>query len=171
MTVKVHTRVAQPPRRPVLTGREHEMRSSTWTAGERGNVRPSDLERGAQVLGRVIFGGYFIYSGLRHFADRQAMIAYAKAKGVVWPKVAVLGTGAMLVVGGVSVLTGVKPKVGASLVTTFLAGVTPMMHDYWNVADQSRRANELVNFTKNLGLLGGAALAAALSDRRRRQAA
>ena len=68
-------------------------------------------------------------------------------------------------------LTGVKPKVGASLVTTFLAGVTPMMHDYWNVADESRRANELVNFTKNLGLLGGAALAAALADRHRRQAA
>ena len=169
MTVKVHTRVARPPRRPVLTGREHEMRSSTWSAAE--DAGPSNLERGAQVLGRAIFGGYFIYSGLRHFADRQTMIAYAKAKGVMWPKVAVLGTGAMLVVGGLSLLTGVKPKIGASLVTTFLAGVTPMMHDYWNVEDQSRRASELVNFTKNLGLLGGAALAAAMADRRSRQAA
>ena len=171
MTVKVHTRVARPPRRPALTGREHEMRPSKRPAGQPTNARRSDLERGAQILGRVMFGGYFVYSGLRHFADRQAMIAYAKAKGVMWPKVAVLGTGAMLVVGGLSVLSGVKPKVGASLVTTFLAGVTPMMHDYWNVEDQSRRAAELANFTKNLGLLGGAALAAAMSDRRSRQAA
>ena len=171
MTVKVHTRVAQPPRRPVLTGREHEMRSSRSTAAKRGHVVESDLEHAAQVLGRVIFGGYFIYSGLRHFANRQMMIGYAKAKGVSWPKVAVLGTGAMLVVGGLSVLTGVKPKVGASLVTTFLAGVTPMMHDYWNVQDQGQRASEMVNFTKNLALIGGAALAAAVADGPRHHAA
>ena len=64
-----------------------------------------------------------------------------------------------------SLLTGVKQKVGASLVTTFLTGVTPMMHDYWNVQDQGQRMSELINFTKNLALIGGAAFAAAITDR------
>ena len=125
----------------------------------------SAVERAALVAGRIMFGGYFVYSGIRHFRDREAMIGYATSKGVMWPKLAVLGTGAMLVVGGLSLVTGVKPKLGAGLVTGFLAGVTPQMHDYWNAGDQMQRMNDKVNFTKNLALIGGAAFAAATRDR------
>ena len=121
-------------------------------------------ERTALVAGRFMFGGFFVYNGIRHFADREMLIAYAKSKGVTWPKLAVLGTGAMILAGGLSLLTGVKPKLGASLVTGFLAGVTPQMHDYWNASDQTQRMNEMVNFTKNLALIGGAAFAAATHE-------
>jgi putative oxidoreductase len=125
----------------------------------------SAVERAALVAGRIMFGGYFVYSGIRHFKDRKAMIGYAKSKGVRWPTLAVLGTGAMLVAGGLSLVTGVKPKLGAGLVTGFLAGVTPQMHDYWNAGDQMQRMNDKVNFTKNLALIGGAAFAAATHER------
>jgi uncharacterized membrane protein YphA (DoxX/SURF4 family) len=125
----------------------------------------SAVERAALVAGRIMFGGYFVYSGIRHFKDRKAMIRYAKSKGVRWPTLAVLGTGAMLVAGGLSLVTGVKPKLGAGLVTGFLAGVTPQMHDYWNAGDQMQRMNDKVNFTKNLALIGGAAFAAATHER------
>jgi uncharacterized membrane protein YphA (DoxX/SURF4 family) len=127
----------------------------------------SGLEQTAMLAGRLIFGGYFIYSGIKHFAERESMIGYATAKGVAFPEVAVLGSGAMLVAGGVSLLTGMKPTFGASLITAFLTGVTPTMHDYWNVEDPGQRANELVNFTKNLALIGGAALAVAVAERSR----
>jgi putative oxidoreductase len=159
MALKFRTRAQQPH----LTGREHEVRQTTdqgETAAER-----STLEQFALTAGRLIFGGYFLYSGIHHFTDREMLIGYAKSKGVPMPEVAVLGSGALLVLGGVSLLTG-KQKVGASLVTTFLTGVTPMMHDYWNVPDQSQRMNEMINFTKNLALIGGAAFAAAADHRR-----
>ena len=78
---------------------------------------------------------------------------------------AVLGSGAMLVAGGLSLLTGVKPKLGAARVTSFLTGVTPRMHDYWNATDQMQRMNDMVNFTKNLALIGGAAFAAATHNK------
>ena len=71
----------------------------------------------------------------------------------------------MLVAGGLSLLTGIKPKVGAALVTGFLTGATPLMHDYWNATDDTQRMNDKVNFTKNLALIGGAAFAAAASQR------
>jgi uncharacterized membrane protein YphA (DoxX/SURF4 family) len=121
----------------------------------------SAVEQAALIAGRVIFGGYFVYNGINHFVNREMLTGYAQAKGVAWPDAAVLGSGALMLVGGLSLLTGVKPKVGASLVTAFLAGVTPQMHDYWNVTDESRRMNEIVNFTKNVALVGGAAFAAA----------
>jgi len=123
------------------------------------------IERAALLAGRVLYGGFFVYNGMRHFKDRQALIGYAQSKGVRWPKLAVFGTGAMLIAGGLSLLTGVKPKLGAGLVTGFLAGVTPQMHDYWNADDQMQRMNDKVNFTKNLALIGGAAFAAATRDR------
>jgi putative oxidoreductase len=122
-------------------------------------------ERAALVAGRIMFGGFFVYNGIRHFADREMLIGYAKSKGVRWPKLAVLGTGAMMLAGGLSLLTGVKPKLGAGLVTGFLAGVTPQMHDYWNASDQMQRMNDMVNFTKNLALIGGAAFAGATHEK------
>jgi uncharacterized membrane protein YphA (DoxX/SURF4 family) len=136
----------------ILTERRAE---DAMTAGERVSL----------VAGRMIFGGYFVYNGIRHFRDRDMLIGYAKSKGVRWPALAVLGTGTMMLVGGLSLLTGVKPKVGAGLVTGFLAGVTPQMHDYWNASDPMQRMNDMVNFTKNLALIGGAAFAAATHEK------
>src|SRR5215212_4595653 len=82
----------------------------------------SGMERAAVAAGRIMFGGYFVYSGVRHFREREMFIGYAKSKGVTSPQLALLGSGAMLIVGGLSLLTGVKPRFGAALVTGFLAG-------------------------------------------------
>src|SRR5436189_4725803 len=162
MALKFRTRA----QRAHLTGREHEIHYAE-DPGQRRDAQMSTVERAALMAGRLIFGGYFLYSGIHHFTDREMLIGYARSKGVTWPEAAVLGTGALLVVGGLSVLTGVKQKVGASLVTTFLTGVSPMMHDFWNVEDPGQRMNEMVNFTKNMALIGGAAFAAAVTDRPR----
>lgn len=121
-------------------------------------------ERAALTLGRALFGGYFAYSGITHFLNRSTMTEYARAKGVSAPAVAVPATGAMLLLGGLSLLTGRRPKLGASLITAFLLGVTPRMHAFWDVEDEQQRMAELVNFTKNLALIGGAALAAAVPE-------
>jgi len=93
------------------------------------------------------------------------MTGYARSKGVAWPEAAVLGSGAMIMLGGLSILTGVKQRIGAALVTTFLAGVTPQMHDFWNETDPGQRMNQMVNFTKNIALVGGAAFAAVAQER------
>jgi uncharacterized membrane protein YphA (DoxX/SURF4 family) len=146
-------------KRPSLTGREHEVRAAS-RAPRHSDPAMSSLERAAQLAGRVIFGGYFLYNGIHHFTDRNMLIGYARSKGVKYPEAAVLGTGALLIAGGVSLLAG-RQKVGASLVTTFLTGVTPMMHDYWNASDQGQRMNDMINFGKNIALIGGAAFAAA----------
>ena len=71
-------------------------------------------------------------------------------------KVAVPATGALLTVGGASLLLGIKPRWGALGVLTFLAGVSPMMHDFWQVEDPNQRMNEMINFSKNMALAGAA---------------
>jgi putative oxidoreductase len=107
------------------------------------------------LIGRAMFGGYFIMSGINHFKQSKQMAQYAAAKKVPKPDVAVKATGAMMIVGGTSILLGIKPKLGTLAVIGFLAGVSPVMHDFWN-EDAEQRMNDMINFTKNMALAGGA---------------
>src|SRR5438552_1877898 len=78
------------------------------------------LETAALIAGRVIFGGYFLYSGINHFLNRKMLSEYARRKGTAAPDVAVLGSGALIVAGGLSILLGTRPKIGSALISTFL---------------------------------------------------
>lgn len=108
------------------------------------------------VLGRLVFGGFFLYNGIHHFMERKAMAQYVNAKGIPMPDVAVTATGVALTLGGASIAFGIKPELGAVAVAGFLAGVSPMMHDFWKVEDPQRRQSEMINFAKNMALLGAA---------------
>lgn len=108
------------------------------------------------LLGRAVFGGYFLYNALNHFQNHQQLTQYAKSKNVPLPGAAVPLTGALLAFGGASLLTGIKPRYGAMAIMGFLAGVSPKMHDFWRQQDPAQRQAEMINFTKNMALLGGA---------------
>lgn len=108
------------------------------------------------LLGRIVFGGFFLYNGIHHFLERKSMAQYAKAKNVPAAHVAVPATGVALVVGGASILLGIKPKLGALAIIGFLAGVSPAIHNFWEIEDPNQRMNEMINFSKNLALLGAA---------------
>lgn len=112
------------------------------------------------LLGRVIFGGYFLYNGINHFLNRGQLAGYAGAKGVPAANVAVPGSGVLMILGGLSLLTGYKPKIGSALITTFLAGVTPTMHAFWKDENPQERQADMINFMKNVALVGGAMIAA-----------
>jgi uncharacterized membrane protein YphA (DoxX/SURF4 family) len=116
------------------------------------------------TLGRLLFGGFFLYNGINHFLQYKTLSQYAQAKGVPFPPVTVLSTGALLTAGGASLLLGLRPKWGAAAVALFLAGVSPVMHDFWNdESPEARQANE-IHFMKNAALLGGALALAAVEE-------
>ncbi len=106
------------------------------------------------LAGRVLFGGFFLSSGVSHFTQLEGLSAHAGAKGVPFSEVAVLLTGALLVIGGLSVLFGYAPKVGLVALVLFLVPVTAMMHAFWKLPEGQERAIEQVNFSKNVALLG-----------------
>jgi putative oxidoreductase len=110
--------------------------------------------KASYLLGRMIFGGYFLYAGIHHMQESESMAQYAGAKGVPAPELAVKGTGIALIAGGTSVLLGLKREWGAATIAAFLATVSPMMHDFWKQQDPQQRQNEMINFGKNMALLG-----------------
>lgn len=107
------------------------------------------------LIGRIIFGGFFAFNGLNHFMNLGQMSGYAEYKGTPAPKVAVGGSGVLLLVGGLSVVLGVLPVIGLILIIVFLVPVSILMHDFWAVSEEEKM-NEQINFMKNMGLAGAA---------------
>jgi putative oxidoreductase len=109
------------------------------------------------LIGRILFVIVFISSGATvHLLQRKEGIQYAKSYGVPMAEVGVPLTGLMAVVGGVFVALGLWGDLGALLIAAFLLLITPLMHAFWRETDPMQRQMQLVNFTKNTGLLGGA---------------
>ena len=108
------------------------------------------------LIGRLLFGGYFLYAGINHLKNRRQMAPYVESKGVPAPEIAVTATGIPLIIGGTSILLGLKPKYGAAAIIGFLAGVSPIMHDFWRNEDPNERQKNMVDFMKNAALAGGA---------------
>jgi uncharacterized membrane protein YphA (DoxX/SURF4 family) len=108
------------------------------------------------LIGRILFGGFFLNSGISHLRERKEMAKYAAAKGIPAPELAVTLSAIPLIAGGASILLGVKPKAGTLALLGFLAGVSPVMHDFWRDEDPNERNNNMINFMKNVALAGGA---------------
>jgi len=120
------------------------------------NTSLEDIMKAPFLIGRLLFGGYFIMAGINHFKKTGQLSQYAAMKKVPKPNVAVRATGTMLIAGGTSIMLGVKPKLGAAAIIGVLAGVSPVMHDFWKQESPEQRTNDMVNFTKNVALAGGA---------------
>ncbi len=108
------------------------------------------------LLGRILYAAIFIIAGPGHF--KAATIAYAASKSVPLPSILVPLSGAIAIVGGLSILLGFKAKYGAWLIVVFLVPVTFMIHDFWTVVEPMSRMMQLINFEKNMSMLGGALL-------------
>lgn len=110
----------------------------------------------AFLAGRLVYGAVLGFLGLNHFMDLDSMSGYAEAKGVPAPRLAVLVSGLLLVVGGLAIALGVFPVLGAAAIGVFFLGVTPVMHDFWSVDDPEQKQAEMTNFLKNAALFGAA---------------
>lgn len=116
------------------------------------------------LLGRILFGGFFLVNSYRHLTGASAMAPYAASKGVPAPKMAVLGSGLLLAPGGLSILLGLKPKWGVLFLALFLIPVSFAMHNYWADKDPQARQMNQIQFHKNLALLGAALMLLAIPE-------
>lgn len=106
------------------------------------------------ILGRIIFGAYFAFSGFNHFKNEKMLTGYAKSKGVPSPRLAVLLSGALMILGGLGFIFNVYLPESVILLIIFLVPTTFMMHAFWKISDPMHRMNDQVNFMKNLALIG-----------------
>ncbi len=116
------------------------------------------------LIGRILYGGFFTMSGLNHFMQLNQMAPYAESKGVPAPKLAVIVTGILLLIGGLSILLGYQTLYGIAALVIFLVPTTLMMHNFWAVEDPQMRMVEMTMFMKNVALLGAALMFLMIKD-------
>jgi len=106
------------------------------------------------LIGRLAFGGFFLYNGINHFKQRQILSQYAGSKNVPNPDLAVIGSGLALAIGGASIMLGVKPKIGTLSIIGFLAGASPVMHNFWAIEDPNQRMRRHGQLQQKHGIVG-----------------
>ncbi|SEW15784.1 DoxX family protein [Natrinema salifodinae] len=113
------------------------------------------------LVGRIVFGGVIAFTGLNHFMQTEQMTGYAEHKGLPAPKLGVIGSGIVLVLGGLSVILGVFPIVATIVIAGFLIVAGVVFHDFWAVPEEQQQT-EMTQFLKNVAMAGGALVIAAV---------
>ncbi len=115
------------------------------------------------LIGRILFALMFVSSGLNHFRHTDAMTGYAQFKKVPAAKLSVQLSGLLMLLGGLSVITGIWIDLGAIVLAAILVIMAVKMHDFWTVSDPQAKQPEMINFFKNISLAGGALFIFALA--------
>lgn len=117
------------------------------------------------LIGRAIFGGYFVMMSMNHFMKSDMLSGYASSKGVPSSRVAVFLTGLLLLAGGLGVLLGAYIQWAVFSLAVFLLGVSFKMHAFWTeYPDPNMKMTDMVNFMKNMALLGASLMLLAIPE-------
>lgn len=103
-------------------------------------------------------------SGINHFMKLGMMSGYAASKGVPSSKLAVMVTGLLLILGGLGMLLGVYTQWAVLALALFFIPVTFKMHNFWSMKDPQMKMMEMVNFMKNMALLGAALMTLGITN-------
>ena len=93
-------------------------------------------------------------NGFNHITKSSMMAGYAASKNVPSPQATVLLTGVQLVLGGLSIVLGIYPQVGAWLLILFVVPVAFVMHDFWAQKDEQAKMMQMILFMRNMALAG-----------------
>ncbi len=107
---------------------------------------------------RILFVMIFLLSGLMgHLGPgRPMLMQFAAARKIPSPGFLVPFSGLWIVVGSISVLLGIYGDVGSLMIALFVVATALFMHPYWKESDEQSKMQEQVQFSKDLGLAGGA---------------
>ncbi|HJU97972.1 MAG TPA: DoxX family membrane protein [Jiangellaceae bacterium] len=108
------------------------------------------------LVGRILFSAIFFSSAFAHLTDKGAMAGYAESRGVRPGRPMVLLSGVQILIGAVLVLFGIWIDLGAILLALFLLATAVLMHGFWREREPMARQNEMVQFSKDIALCGGA---------------
>lgn len=118
------------------------------------------VERYVSLAGRILLSLIFVISGIEKILGWSGTAAYMASTGM--PLVPLLLTLAILVEvgGGLALLIGFKARLAALALLAFLIPTTLTFHNFWVYQGAAREA-QLVNFLKNLAIMGGLAMVVA----------
>lgn len=110
------------------------------------------------LVARILFVMVFLSSGLMgHLGPGRPMLTqFAAARKLPSPGFLVPFSGLWIVVGSLSLLLGIYGDMGALMLASFAAVTALLMHPFWKESEEQSKMMEQTQFTKDVGLAGGA---------------
>ena len=108
----------------------------------------------AALIGRILLAVMFVISGWGKITGFSGTVDSIAGKELPIPQVLAAIAIAIELGAGLAIVFGWKTRWAAVAMMVFLVVITPIFHAFWNVpADQATM--QLINFMKNLSILGG----------------
>jgi putative oxidoreductase len=126
---------------------------------DRRSVAQRQAERWVPLLGRALLAAIFIVSGLAKIADFGGSLGYMQAQGMPAAEVFLVLAIVVELACGAGLLLGASARVSATVLALYLIPVTLIFHPFWAYTGMEQRM-QLVNFLKNLAIMGGLAFVA-----------
>jgi len=103
----------------------------------------------APLAGRILIGGMFLMAGVQKLMNVSGTAGYIESVGLPLPMLGAVIAIVVEIVGGLTILSGFKIRIGALLLAFFTLIVTFIFHA--DFADQA----QVTLFTKNMAIVGG----------------
>ncbi|MBE7942441.1 MULTISPECIES: DoxX family protein [Ramlibacter] len=108
----------------------------------------------AALLGRILIAYLFVPAGWGKLTGFAGTAGYIASMNVPMPQVAAAIAVAAELGLGLAVLLGIQARWAALGLAIFTAVITPIFHAFWN-APEAQHMMQMLNFTKNLAIIGG----------------
>jgi putative oxidoreductase len=107
------------------------------------------------VIGRLLLVGIFLMSAIGNkIPNYGTTVEYMASEGVPFPGLMLAGAILFLIAGSISILFGYKARIGALLLLIFLVLATYWFHDFWTFEEAQPRQQQMIQFMKNLSMMG-----------------
>ncbi|WP_151754138.1 DoxX family protein [Dictyobacter vulcani] len=108
-----------------------------------------------KTLGQLLLGSIFIVGGAGTFAEPGGRVKMVEAAGVPQARQATILNGVVMTAAGSTLAAGILPKLSATALLGSLTATTVVGHPFWKEENPASRANQQIQFLKNLSLIGG----------------
>lgn len=109
---------------------------------------------GVALVGRILLSAMFVISGWGKLTGFAGTAGYIANQGLPMPQVLAAAAIAIEFGGGLLILLGWKTRWAALALAVFLVIITPIFHNFWS-APPEEHMGQVINFQKNVSILGG----------------
>jgi putative oxidoreductase len=107
------------------------------------------------LVGRIFLCAIFVMAGFNKIMDYHGTAQHMTAQGM--PAVSILLPMAIAVeiLGGLGLLVGFQTRFAAWMLFLFLIPTTAIFHNFWAMSDGQQYQMQMIQFMKNLAVMGG----------------
>jgi putative oxidoreductase len=119
-------------------------------------IRDTSLPTTA-LIGRLLIAAIFLVSGFSKLTDLPGTVGHMAGAGIPYPETLAVVAGSAELLGAIAIATGFLTRIASAGLILFMIPTTLIFHAFWNFTGEARLP-QMVNFMKNLGIIGGLAV-------------